>query len=158
MTDRNGVHRPATMPPGLVSDPFLAELRSASAEQLAPARASPSSTHARIPFIQVIFDMKMERFVHGRVAFIGDAACALRPHVAAGTAKACADGWAMARHFSAHPDLATALAAWEREQLSLASRVMAKTMAMGVASQVDDVMVPGDPAWRFGLFGPGKLT
>ena len=32
----------------------------------------------------------------GRVALIGDAACAARPHAAAGTAKAAADGWALA--------------------------------------------------------------
>lgn len=155
MTDRNGIHRPATMPPGLVADRFVDEMRTASADQMAPQlraviEACPD------PFIQVIFDMKMERFVHGRVAFIGDAACALRPHVAAGTAKACADGWAMARHFSDHRDQRAALAAWEREQMALADRAMARTKAMGVASQVDGVMRPGDPEWRFGLFGPGN--
>lgn len=155
MTDRGGVHRPSTMPPGLVADGHLAEFRAASAEQLAPALRTVVDACPE-PFIQVIFDMTMERFVHGRVAFIGDAASAARPHVAAGTAKACADSWAMARHFAAHPDLTSGLAAWEREQHALATRITAKSRGMGIASQVDGVMQPGDPNWRFGLFGPGN--
>ena len=37
----------------------------------------------------------------GRVCLLGDAAFALRPHAAAGTAKAAADAWALAEALAA---------------------------------------------------------
>lgn len=155
MTDRRGVSRPSTMPPGLVRQHHLDEFRANAVEQLAPPMRDVVLA-CEEPFIQVVFDLLMEQFVHGRVAVIGDAACVARPHVAAGTAKACADGWAMVRHLAARTDLDEALTAWGREQLALAQRVSARTQAMGRSSQVDGTMEPGDPNWRFGLFGPGN--
>ena len=94
MVDRHGAHRPATMPPGLAQDHFVAELRH-DAERLLAPQLRDLVVACEEPFIQAIFDMAADRFVHGRIALIGDAATALRPHVAAGTAKACADGWAL---------------------------------------------------------------
>ena len=56
----------------------------------------------------------------GRVALIGDAACGARPHAAAGTAKAAADGWALhAALQQADGDIAAALRKWEPAQLAL---------------------------------------
>ena len=154
MVDRHGVHRPATMPPGLVQDRFVAELRHDAERILAPQLRELVLT-CEEPFIQAIFDMAADRFVHGRIALIGDAATALRPHVAAGTAKACADGWALRDHLGTGDDLDTSLADWERQQLDLAQTVAAKSRRMGQRAQFESTMVPGDPAWRFGLFGPG---
>ena len=155
MTDRHGVHRPATMPPGLVQPSFVQALHADASAQLAPqlaelVRACPE------PFIQAIFDMTAHRFRLGRTILIGDAAAALRPHVAAGTAKACADGWALRDFLAGAGDLDEALAGWEAQQLALAERVAAKSRAMGEAAQTTGTMVPGDPGWRFGLFGPGN--
>jgi 2,6-dihydroxypyridine 3-monooxygenase len=155
MTDRRGAERASTMPPGMVRQHHLDEFRESAHAQLAPP-VREVVLACSDPFIQVIFDMMMGRFVHGRVAVLGDAACVARPHVAAGTAKACADGWAMARHFAARNDLDEALVAWEREQLALANKVAARSRAMGNSAQVEGTMVPGDPDWRFGLFGPGN--
>jgi len=75
--------------------------------------------------------------------------------VAAGTAKACADAWALRDQLAGHDDLEAALDEWEAGQLTLARTAVEKSAAMGRASQVDGVMVPGDHNWRFGLFGPG---
>ena len=53
------------------------------------------------PLIQAVYDLESPRMAFGRVCLIGDAASGLRPHVAAGQAKACADAWALrgrARH------------------------------------------------------------
>ena len=44
------------------------------------------------PFLQVVVDLEVPRMVHGRICLLGDAAFALRPHVAVGTAKAADDG------------------------------------------------------------------
>ncbi len=154
MVDRNGVHRPATMPPGLAQDRFVAELRH-DAERLLAPQLRELVLACEEPFIQAIFDMAADRFVHGRIALIGDAATALRPHVAAGTAKACADGYALRDHLAAGDNLNGALADWERQQLDLAQTVAAKSRRMGERAQFESTMIPGDPAWRFGLFGPG---
>ena len=155
MVDRHGVHRPATMPPGLAQDHFVAALRR-DAERLLGPQLRDLVLACEEPFIQAIFDMAADRFVHGRIALIGDAATALRPHVAAGTAKACADGWALRDHLDVGDDLDAALADWERQQLDLAQTVAAKSRRMGQRAQFGSTMVPGDPAWRFGLFGPGN--
>ena len=155
MTDRHGAHRPATMPPGLVKERFIRELHADAAAQLAPQLAELVRACEQ-PFIQAIFDMTADRFRRGRAILIGDAAAALRPHVAAGTAKACADGWALRDFLADADDLDEALAGWEAQQLTLARRVSAKSRAMGEAAQTTGTMVPGDPDWRFGLFGPGN--
>ena len=56
----------------------------------------------------------------GRVCLIGDAAFALRPHAAAGTAKAAADAWALAETLATtQGDLQAALPRWERHQLAV---------------------------------------
>ena len=155
MMDRHGVHRPATMPPGLAQDHLVAALRD-DAERLLAPQLREVVLASEEPFIQAIFDMAADRFVHGRIALIGDAATALRPHVAAGTAKACADGWALRDHLLVGNDLEAALADWERQQLGLAQTVAAKSRRMGQQAQFESTMVPGDPEWRFGLFGPGN--
>ncbi|WP_419926375.1 FAD-dependent monooxygenase [Candidatus Poriferisocius sp.] len=154
MVDQNGVRRPATMPPGLAQDRFVAALRQ-DAERLLAPQLRELVLACQEPFIQAIFDMAADRFMHGRIALIGDAATALRPHVAAGTAKACADGWALRDHLATGDDLDGALADWERQQLDLAQTVAAKSRRMGERAQFESTMIPGDPAWRFGLFGPG---
>ena len=153
MTDRDGVHRPGTMPPGLVQDRFVRRLHADASAQLAPQLAEVVLA-CDAPFIQAIFDMTAHRFRRGRVIVIGDAAAALRPHVAAGTAKACADGWALRDFLSGTGDLGGALAGWETQQMALAETVAARSREMGEASQTAGAMVPGDPGWRFGLFGP----
>lgn len=154
MTGRDGVHRPATMPPGLAQDRFVEALRADAEAQLAPQLAEVVLA-CDAPFIQAIFDMSARRFRRGRVILIGDAATALRPHAAAGTAKACADGWALRDWLSGAGDLDDALAGWEAQQMELARQVAARSRAMGESSQTEGTMVPGDPDWRFGLFGPG---
>jgi 2,6-dihydroxypyridine 3-monooxygenase len=155
MVDRNGLHRPATMPPGLAQDRFVAELRH-DAERLLAPQLRDLVLACEEPFIQAIFDMAADRFVRGRIALIGDAATALRPHVAAGTAKACADGWALRDHLGTGHDLDASLADWERQQLELAQTVAGKSRRMGERAQFESTMITGDPEWRFGLFGPGN--
>jgi|TARA_B100000315_G_scaffold239087_1_gene257500 2,6-dihydroxypyridine 3-monooxygenase len=157
MTDRNGVFRPVTMPPGLVQDQFVEQLR-AEAESLLAPQLRELVLACVDPFVQAIFDMTADRLRDDRVLLLGDAAAALRPHVAAGAAKACADGWALRDHLASGSDLDTSLSAWEAQQLDLARTISAKSRRMGEASQVLGTMVPGDPEWRFGLSAQGTDT
>jgi 2,6-dihydroxypyridine 3-monooxygenase len=107
--------------------------------------------------IQAVFDLESPRMAFERVCLIGDAAIGLRPHVAAGQAKACADAWALRDALAeSDGDLASALAAWEPAQLALGHRALARTRDMGKASQFAGTMIPSDPAWKFGLWEPGN--
>ncbi|HKA13117.1 MAG TPA: FAD-dependent monooxygenase, partial [Candidatus Dormibacteraeota bacterium] len=91
----------------------------------------------------------------GRVCLVGDAAFVVRPHAAAGTAKAAADAWELARALEAEPDIECALAAWEPGQLRLARNLLERTRRIGRRSQVDCNWTPGDPELIFGLNEPG---
>ena len=95
MTDRNGTRRDLTLPPGAARDAQLDELRTVAAALLAP-QFNEVVQRSTLPFVQVIFDIEVTQMAFGRVCLIGDAAFALRPHAAAGTAKAAADAWALA--------------------------------------------------------------
>jgi 2,6-dihydroxypyridine 3-monooxygenase len=155
MTDRHGTLRPTTMPGDLMQDTLVDELHEAAGRELAPALEDVVTTSDDI-LIQAIFDLEVDRMVFGRVCLLGDAAFGLRPHVAAGQAKACADAWALRDSFAAADDLDEALANWERSQLELGRAAVNRTKQMGHGSQVAAEMVPGDPAWKFGLWEPGN--
>jgi len=107
------------------------------------------------PFVQAVFDLESPRMVFGRVCIMGDAAFCARPHVAAGTAKAAADAWGLRDALRQAEKLAPALAQWERQQLDLGRSAVARSREMGSRSQFEGTMVPGDPQWKFGLFGAG---
>lgn len=156
MMGRDGISRAGTMPPGTIRPEHLTEMRATAAEVLAPTLLEVVEGCAE-PLIQAVFDLESPRMAFGRVCLIGDAAIGLRPHVAAGQAKACADGWALRDALAAADgDVPLALAAWEPGQLDLGHRALARTREMGQASQFDRTMTPGDPAWKFGLWEPGN--
>jgi 2,6-dihydroxypyridine 3-monooxygenase len=91
----------------------------------------------------------------GRVCLIGDAAFALRPHVAAGTAKAAEDGWRLGDAIAAcDHDVPAALRRWEPGQLALGRRALARTREAGERSQLYNTWQVGDPL-PFGLYEQG---
>ena len=92
----------------------------------------------------------------GRVCLLGDAAFVVRPHAAAGTAKAASDAWELARALAEQPDFESALRAWEPGQLELGRNLLARTRRIGRRSQVDCNWTPGDPELIFGLYEPGR--
>jgi 2,6-dihydroxypyridine 3-monooxygenase len=105
----------------------------------------------------VICDVAVDRMAFGRVCLIGDAAFALRPHAAAGTAKAAADAWALAAALqAAGGDVEEALPGWERGQLELGRAVLERTRRNGDKSQFEGTWRPGDPELVFGLYEPGR--
>lgn len=156
LTDRDGQPRPVSLPPGSVRDEQVEELRSSAAAQLAPPVAE---VVARIgqPFVQAVFDIGVPRMAFDRACLLGDAAFAVRPHAAAGTAKAAEDGWVLAAELeAAGGDVPTALAAWETAQLALGSRLLERNREIGDSSQFTGAFRPGDPRLIFGLYGPGR--
>jgi 2,6-dihydroxypyridine 3-monooxygenase len=156
LTDRDGVRRPVSVPPGSVRPERVDALR---ADAKARVAAPIAEVVARIeePFVQAVYDISVPRMVFGRVCLLGDAAFAVRPHAAAGTAKAAEDGWALERALRASGgDVPAALAGWERDQLALGSALVERSRRIGDSSQFHGTFVPGDPALVFGLRGPGR--
>ncbi len=155
MTGRDGVRRPVSLPPGAATEPAVTGMRQAARDQLAEPIAEAVVSAAE-PFVQVVTDIEVPRMVFGRICLIGDAAFAVRPHAAAGTAKAAADGWALAEELTAAAgDVPAALAAWERRQLALGRDLLARCREIGDSSQFLGTFRPGDPRLIFGLYGPG---
>jgi 2,6-dihydroxypyridine 3-monooxygenase len=156
LTDRDGQRRSVSLPPGSVRDELVDELRSSADALLAPPIAEVAA-RIREPFVQAVFDIEVPRMVFGRVCLLGDAAFAVRPHAAAGTAKAAEDGWVLAAELeAAGGDVIKALTAWEESQLALGSRLLERNREIGDSSQFDGTFRPGDPRLIFGLHGPGR--
>jgi 2,6-dihydroxypyridine 3-monooxygenase len=154
MVDRHGRRRSVSLPPGGVQVRFAEELRAVAASTMAPSIAEVVCGSVE-PFVQVIFDVEVPAMAFGRVCLIGDAAFALRPHAAAGTAKAARDGWALAEMLrSAQGNVEAALRQWEPGQLTLGRQVMLRAREIGNRSQFNGTWVPGDPGLAFGLYGP----
>jgi 2,6-dihydroxypyridine 3-monooxygenase len=156
MSDVDGRRRHGTMPPGSIRREYIDEMRATAGQVLAPQLAE--IVHGcEQPLIQAVFDVESPRMAFGRVCLIGDAAFTLRPHVAAGQAKACADAWALRDALAVTAgDVIRALEDWEPGQLGLARAALRRTREMGNASQFESRMVPGDPNWKFGLWEPGN--
>ena len=155
MTDKRGFVAGVSLHPGQVQDRFVDDMRSAAQEVLAPAVAEVV-LRTEAPYLQAVYDVQAHQMVSGRVALVGDAASAARPHAAAGTAKAAANAWALYDALSDTADIAEALAKWEPGQLELGQRLMRRVKEMGTRSQVTGTWVPGSPDNRFGLYGPGR--
>jgi 2,6-dihydroxypyridine 3-monooxygenase len=155
LIDKRGLTGTVSLHPGQVQDRYVDEMREAAARLLAPA-AAEVVTATEHPYIQVVSDVRSSRMADGRVALIGDAAAAARPHAAAGTAKAAADAWALADALAAADgDIPAALRKWEPAQLELSARLLERVIEMGERSQFHNTWTPGDPSLRFGLYGPG---
>jgi 2,6-dihydroxypyridine 3-monooxygenase len=155
MTDCNGNSHEVSLPPGTARVEHIAEMRATAGARL-PTRLAEVVLAARQPFVQVIVEKETPRMAFGRVCLLGDAAFVVRPHAAAGTAKAAADAWELAAALEARPDIETALAAWEPGQLDLGRKLLERTQRIGRRSQVDCNWRPGDPDLIFGLYEPGR--
>ena len=156
MTGRDGIRRAVSLPPGAATDRAVTGMRRAAADVLAAPIAEVVTGMAE-PFVQAIYDLGVPRMAFGRTCLIGDAAFAVRPHAAAGTAKAADDAWALAEELTASGgDVPVALAAWERRQLGVGRALLARTRDIGDSSQFSGTFRPGDPKLIFGLHGPGR--
>jgi 2,6-dihydroxypyridine 3-monooxygenase len=155
LTDNTGQRRDISMPPGVSSERHIAEMRAVAAARLPAPMARLVASTAQ-PFLQVVYDIEVPRMAFGRVCLIGDAAFVVRPHAAAGTAKAAADAWALAEAIAGSGDVTAALARWEPGQVALGAQLLERTRRIGRRSQVDGTWVSGDPDLIFGLRGPGR--
>jgi 2,6-dihydroxypyridine 3-monooxygenase len=154
LLDRTHTKRDVTVPPGLLSAEHVAEALAVAASRLPTLIAEVVQAIPDL-FLQVVLDLAVDRMVFGRTCLLGDAAFVVRPHAAAGTAKAAADAWTLREALVAHRDVATALASWEPGQLALGRTLLDRTRAIGQRSQIDNNWHADDPDLIFGLYAPG---
>jgi 2,6-dihydroxypyridine 3-monooxygenase len=153
LTNRDGVRHELSLSAGAVRDAYASELR-AAAQVLPPAFRELIRATSR-PFVQVIVDVAVPAMFRERVCVVGDAAFALRPHVAAGTAKAAADARALADALrETAGDVPAALARWEYAQVALGRATTKRTREVGERAQRTATFRPGDPEVAFGLYAP----
>jgi 2,6-dihydroxypyridine 3-monooxygenase len=131
MTDRTGVRRSVSVPPGAVAERHVAAMHARARGLLAPpllnlVRATPE------PFLQAVFDIEVARMAFGRACLIGDAAFAARPHAAAGSAKAAEDGRRLAGALAgADGAIDSRLRDWEAGQLAIGRDLVARSRDAG---------------------------
>jgi 2,6-dihydroxypyridine 3-monooxygenase len=154
LTDLHGTRRDLSLPPGSVAEGHVAALQATAEAELPPQMAEMVAKTSE-PFVQVVFDIDVPRMAFGRICLIGDAAFALRPHAAAGTAKAAEDAWTLAEAIvAAGHDVVAALRRWEPRQLELGRRALRRTRTAGDRSQFEGTWRTGDPL-PFGLHDTG---
>ncbi|AKU98728.1 Salicylate hydroxylase [Labilithrix luteola] len=134
---QDGTQRDRSLPPGAMREDNRRELAQAGHQLLAPTLAALIDATGA-PFAQAIEDLTAERMVFGRAVLLGDAACLVRPHTAAGVAKAADNAVVLAEalhHVAQGTALESALSRWERDQqrtnaslselgISLGNRIM----------------------------------
>jgi 2-polyprenyl-6-methoxyphenol hydroxylase-like FAD-dependent oxidoreductase len=130
---RDGTQRDGSLPPGAMRDAYRSELVDAARNLLAPTLAAlVDATHA--PFAQAIRDLVVERMVFGRAVLLGDAACLVRPHTAAGVAKAADNAVGLAeamQAFARGTAFDAALSRWERDQQKINASLSALGISLG---------------------------
>jgi 2-polyprenyl-6-methoxyphenol hydroxylase-like FAD-dependent oxidoreductase len=130
MTDGSGRVHELTIPPGLIREEVVDEMRRDAERLLAPQFAEVVRLSDK-PFFQAIFDLESSRLVFGRVALAGDAAFIARPHCGMGVTKAGGDAVALADALSAARTIDAGLAAYEKARLGFGRDIVAHARELG---------------------------
>lgn len=130
-TDTSGHCHGMAIPPPLIRKDVVSSLYREASDQLPPQHVDLLHAETQ-PFFQAIYDLECEKLVFGRTVLLGDAAFVARPHVGAGVTKAALDAQCLADALTTHgDDIASALASYERDRLTLGKRMVARARRLG---------------------------
>jgi 2-polyprenyl-6-methoxyphenol hydroxylase-like FAD-dependent oxidoreductase len=130
-TDVAGHCHGISIPPPLIRPEVTERIKADARRLLAPQIAAVVERTEQL-FFQAIFDLESPTLVLGRVVLLGDAAFVARPHVGVGVTKAAMDAECLARELAtAGGDLATGLAAYDRERRLFGSRIVERARRLG---------------------------
>lgn len=132
-TDNDGHVYEKGIPPPLISDAVLDEMRSVASQSLSPQFAEVVSRTSQ-PFFQPIYDLESPNLAFGRVALLGDSAFVARPHCGMGVTKAAGDALALATWLAKLP-VGEALAAYSQERAAYGMRIVAHARHLGAYMQ-----------------------
>jgi 2-polyprenyl-6-methoxyphenol hydroxylase-like FAD-dependent oxidoreductase len=128
--DANGVQHEFSVPPALVRQDLVKEMR-AEAETLLPPQFLDCLHHIDQPFFTPVYDFWSPSLVFGRVALVGDAASTPRPHMGFGVSKAAAEAQALAEALSNHDDIDKSLSAYNDARQALSERIVLHGRKLG---------------------------
>lgn len=130
LTDETGLRHDISIPPPLIADAPIEEMREASNTVLAPLFKEAVALTKK-PFFQPIYDLTVPHMASGRVALIGDAAFVARPHCGAGVTKAAEDALALACALKRSDNIDGGLAAFQEERLAMGHRIVEHARQLG---------------------------
>ena len=130
-TDATGECHGDSIPPPLIRQEVIAELKVAARRLLAP-QLSDLVACAHEPILSAIFDLETPRMTVGRVVLVGDAAFVARPHVGTGVTKAALDAQGLVDALAGFDgDIVAALAAYECGRMQAGSHLVARGRRLG---------------------------
>jgi len=130
-TDATGHSHGDSIPPPLIREDVLNELKLAARTLLVP-QLSVLVERAREPILSAIFDLEVPRLTFGRVALVGDAAFVARPHVGTAVTKAAQDAQALADALAgAEGNIEEALASYESSRKQAGRELVARGRRLG---------------------------
>lgn len=132
LADEDGESNEFSVSPGRLRQEVRKELLTAANDRLPPVFADLVAA-TDDAFVQTIYDLTVPEMRFGRVCLLGDAAFVARPHTAAGTAKAAADGVALADALDGGDDrrLEDALESWGSTRVEEGRRLVEQGIRMG---------------------------
>lgn len=130
LTDEDGGRHDFSVPPGNLRADVEGELFAAATERF-PAVFTDLVAATDDPFVQTIYDLTVPEMVFDRICLLGDCAFVARPHTAAGTAKAAADGIELAEALEEGDEVTAALHDWEETRFDAGRRLVAEGKRMG---------------------------
>jgi 2-polyprenyl-6-methoxyphenol hydroxylase-like FAD-dependent oxidoreductase len=142
LLDSDGRAHRSSVPTGKVQQQHVAMLHQ-RAEQHLPAVLVQLVRSTPDPFIQMIYDLRTPGMSKGSVAILGDAACVVRPHTAAGTSKASGDAVSLAQHLQAADfDLSLTLLRLADRAISSCGEAHSSWMAIGTQLRAGQMTPP----------------
>lgn len=130
LTDDTGKYHPNGIPPALLSTRLRDQMVETAQQVMAPQFAE-AIRKARTHFFQPIMDIEPPHMAFGRAVIIGDAAFAIRPHVAMGVPKGTGDALALARSLDETDDVAQALQRFEAKRLPVGANIVDRGRYLG---------------------------
>jgi 2-polyprenyl-6-methoxyphenol hydroxylase-like FAD-dependent oxidoreductase len=130
LTDASGRRHELSIPPPLIRQSVIADMR-AAAKSLLPPQLFGVMERIEQPFLQPIYDLESPAMAFGRVALVGDAAFVIRPHVGGGIVKAAGDATVLAAALDSHANIPAALRAFAAERIRVGRKFMAQARRLG---------------------------
>jgi 2-polyprenyl-6-methoxyphenol hydroxylase-like FAD-dependent oxidoreductase len=128
--DEHGRRHEYSVPAPLVRKDLIAQLH-ADAEAILPPALLDALKKIAQPFFTPVYDFNAPSLVYGRVALVGDAAGASRPHMGFGVSKAGGDAQALAQALEQHHDIDAALARYDAARQPIGERIVRHGRLLG---------------------------
>ena len=127
--DMNGNQHRYSVPPPLIRKDLIEQMREEAGEILPPPFLE--CCNKMQPFFTPIYDFSTPQLAFGRVALVGDAASAPRPHMGFGMSKAGGDAQALAGALGSHDNIDDGLAAYNAIRQPIGERIMLHGRKLG---------------------------